>query len=248
MRIMRCRTCDYPLWNLKTRACPECGATFSPAQFEFVPGAVKFCCPHCDQPYYGTTETGHLFPSQFACVNCDRPVDMDEMVLRPEGDLDDVDTRPGRMPWLERKERGRFAGWIGTVGMSLVRPLALMRGLPPNASTWQAWWFATITATVTTAIMMLPLFVLMALPMLAMAGGPARALGLRDPIGLDVHAAGVDRGQGRRHGGVARARRLPVLRDGAECDPEQRRIAAAAGSLGGYPRHARDGTMTRRVR
>ena len=34
--------------------CPECGRPFRPSDHEFVPNAVRFCCPECDQDYYGT--------------------------------------------------------------------------------------------------------------------------------------------------------------------------------------------------
>lgn len=27
---MRCKRCDYPLWNLRDRKCPECGKPFAP--------------------------------------------------------------------------------------------------------------------------------------------------------------------------------------------------------------------------
>jgi hypothetical protein len=131
---------------------------------------VRFCCPHCDQSYYGTTKEGHLFPTRFSCVNCERTVDMDEMVLRPAGELSDVDTQPQRMPWLERKQRGRFAGFASTIGMSLVKPRPLMRGVPPTASSWQAWWFALVAALVTTLLFMVPMLVLMAVPMFAIGG------------------------------------------------------------------------------
>ena len=80
---MRCRTCDYPLWNLKTRQCPECGSQFSPVEYDFRPNTVRFCCPHCEQAYYGTDSRGHLEPRSFACVTCGEHLSMREMVLLP---------------------------------------------------------------------------------------------------------------------------------------------------------------------
>ena len=80
---MRCESCDYPLWNIASRSCPECGAEFRPSDFEFVPHTVRFCCPHCDHPYFGTDERGHVVPRAFACLQCGEAIDVDEMVLRP---------------------------------------------------------------------------------------------------------------------------------------------------------------------
>ena len=71
---MRCPTCDYSLWNLTAKACPECGGTFSTRDFEFVPNTVRFGCPHCNQSYYGTGPRGYLEPDVFDCVSCGRRV------------------------------------------------------------------------------------------------------------------------------------------------------------------------------
>ena len=38
---MRCKTCDYPLWNLTTRVCPECGTPFLPSQFDITFQLIK---------------------------------------------------------------------------------------------------------------------------------------------------------------------------------------------------------------
>ena len=67
---MRCKQCDYRLWNLTARRCPECGTPFLPSEFEFVPNSVQFCCPHCGQAYYGTDAKGHLVPPAFTCGRC----------------------------------------------------------------------------------------------------------------------------------------------------------------------------------
>ena len=120
---MRCRTCDYALWNLPARLCPECGAAFRPSDFEFVPNSVRFCCPHCDQVYYGTTATGHLEPDRFDCVRCGERIAMDEMVLRPHEGLAEHLTQLGSNPWLQRHRRGRFKAWCATIGAALVSPL-----------------------------------------------------------------------------------------------------------------------------
>ena len=113
---MNCKTCEYSLWNLTTGKCPECGELFAPSEFEFKPNAVHFCCPNCEQVYFGTTPTGHLLPPEFDCVQCGRQVSMDQMILRPAEGITEGDTQADFNPWLERGRRGRFKSWITTVG------------------------------------------------------------------------------------------------------------------------------------
>ena len=69
---MRCKTCDYQLWNLRSRQCPECGTAFRVSDYDFVPNSVQFCCPHCNQIYYGTSARGQLVPPAFTCVSCNK--------------------------------------------------------------------------------------------------------------------------------------------------------------------------------
>ena len=79
---MHCRNCDDALWNLTSRECPECGTAFRPSDYEFVPQSMRFCCPHCDHPYFGTGDKGYTEPQSFAFLLCGRPVSMDHMVPR----------------------------------------------------------------------------------------------------------------------------------------------------------------------
>ncbi len=79
---MDCPACKRSLLNVTARQCPECAAPFVPSQFVFTPGAVRFCCPHCDQGYAGTGARGELVPRRFNCLRCARSIDMDEMVVR----------------------------------------------------------------------------------------------------------------------------------------------------------------------
>ena len=143
---MRCRTCGYSLWNLAARECPECGASFRPSDFEFVPGTVRFCCPHCRRDYYGTDDRGQLSPRAFSCEQCGAAIDMDGMLLLPAEGLTDADTEPGVMPWLERGRRGLVKSYLGTVGLAMVRPARLMRGVPMSASVGEAMVFGVATS------------------------------------------------------------------------------------------------------
>jgi predicted RNA-binding Zn-ribbon protein involved in translation (DUF1610 family) len=168
---MRCKNCDYRLWNLTERRCPECGTPFRPSDYEFVPNSVQFCCPHCGQSYYGTGAKGHLVPAAFACVKCGRNVHMDEMVLLPTEGVHEQQTNVYRIPWLERRERGLVKAWLATVGAALVSPMRLMRGLPADGAAGPARWFARLTLLVTAVGAAGPLA---AFPLIAGLGrGPA---------------------------------------------------------------------------
>ena len=132
---MRCKSCDYLLWNLKARQCPECGAAFRPSEYEFTANSVRFCCPHCDQSYFGTDDHGHLVPREFECVSCRQRVRLDDTVLRPAEGVEEAQTKPDRMPWLERERRGVLRAWFATIGAAMTRPQSLMRAIPDSTST-----------------------------------------------------------------------------------------------------------------
>jgi Yip1 domain len=141
---VNCRTCAYPLWNLPARTCPECGTPFIPSEFDFVKNSVRFMCPHCSQPYYGTGEHGHLVPREFDCVSCRARVSMDEMVLLPTEGVAENRTIPDRLPWAERTSRGFVRAWLSTVWMTLTRPTRLMRAARDTPA-GSAWSFAIFT-------------------------------------------------------------------------------------------------------
>ncbi len=148
---MRCRACEYPLWNLTARQCPECGAPFAPSEYEFKVGYVQYKCPHCGQSYYGTDEKGHLEPREFDCVSCGRHLAMDEMVLLPSEGVEDEHTRlRDPVPWLARAKVGFLRGWFKTVFSGMGTPAKLARALPRESPAGQAWWFAVLTLLVCT--------------------------------------------------------------------------------------------------
>ncbi|MBN1342493.1 MAG: hypothetical protein JXQ73_07425 [Phycisphaerae bacterium] len=168
---MRCKNCDYRLWNLTSRQCPECGTPFRPSDYEFIPSSVQFCCPHCKTPYYGTDEKGHLVPPEFDCVGCGRHLHMDDMVLLPTEGIDEEQTKIPDMPWLERAKRGRVRAWFATVKGALFRPGLLMRQTPVASSVGQAWWFAAVTLLVMT-LGFVPILTLPFVALMGIGGGP----------------------------------------------------------------------------
>lgn len=142
---MNCKTCDYPLWNLEQRQCPECGTGFLPSDFEFAVNGVRFCCPHCRQTYYGTGNSGHLVPTEFTCVNCAKPVTMNEMVLLPAQGVAEHQTRGDIMPWLERKRLGRWRGYWQTFSRAINEPQRLIAMVPAERSVNEALLYGVIT-------------------------------------------------------------------------------------------------------
>lgn len=170
---MRCKTCDYRLWNLTTPRCPECGTPFRPSEYEFTPNSVAFCCPHCNQAYYGTGDKGHLVPSAFNCVSCGRYIHMDEMVLRPTEGVDEEQTGAEKMPWLDREKRGLVRAWFSMIRMGLFSPVRLMQLTPSGESGGGAMWFAVLSHIVFCSIWYIPFMALMMFAGIA-AGGRGR--------------------------------------------------------------------------
>lgn len=174
---MRCKNCNYRLWNLVSRQCPECGTEFLPHEFEFVLNSVQFCCPYCQKAYYGTGDKGHLEPIEFDCVSCKRPIHMDQMVILPTEGVEEDQTKIGHMPWLERSEIGTVRAWFRSVGMAMTRPGRLIEMVPVDGSTGKAWWFAIVTQTllVVTSFGVGSLFMLAVMSSVgSFGGGPPR--------------------------------------------------------------------------
>ncbi|MDG2020356.1 MAG: hypothetical protein P8J59_00245, partial [Phycisphaerales bacterium] len=129
---MHCLKCDYPLWNLAPGFCPECGESFDPTGHEFVVGRVRFCCPDCDQTYYGDGANGHLQPDEFDCVSCGRHISERECVIRPLDGDDEI--KSTLAPWYQQN-LGFFSRFFRTCGWSMVRPVELGKGTPLTGST-----------------------------------------------------------------------------------------------------------------
>jgi hypothetical protein len=234
---MLCKNCEYRLWNLTSRICPECGAPFAPSDFNFVPGSVRFCCPHCAQEYYGTALNGHLVPFDFDCVRCSRHITMDEMVLLPAEGLEEEQTQFAKLPWLERKKRGFFRAWFSTLGMALVRPGEAIAMTPAEGAVASCWGFALFTALVTLCVGAAP-FLIMFAGFAPLPGGAVFApllttlgtlllmvLGGLIVWGLSAHALLLL--TGRKKGGIGRTYQSLCLSSGAN-------IVSAVPCLGLY--------------
>lgn len=172
---MNCPTCNYVLWNLPGRTCPECGTPFAPSQFKFVINSVRFCCPHCAQEYYGTGEDGHLEPRAFDCVRCHRHIDMDQMVLLPADGVPEAQTKADSVPWIDPNRRGFFGRLFGTLGMAIARPGRLALALPQPDRAPAALRFASIVLSVY-ALLGVGFFLVIMVAAIAGRLGPAMSI------------------------------------------------------------------------
>ncbi len=173
---MQCQECQYTLWNIRDRVCPECGTPYSIADYEFPANAVRYACPHCDQAYFGTTRSGHLKPREFDCVQCGAHIDMDDMIVRP-ADGSNMLRVHGRteFPWAMRRKRGFFASWSRTLSMGMARPGELGEKLPETGAIAAAW-YATLTMLAYLLVGTFPFVLLTAIPMLMGRGGGVAGL------------------------------------------------------------------------
>jgi hypothetical protein len=178
---MFCKRCQYALWNLRERICPECGQPFLPSEYEFVANSVRFCCPQCGQDYYGTGPRGHLVPREFDCIGCGEHLDMDRMVLLPTEGIDERRTIPEPMPWLE-KGFGRFPRrWASTAWRGLFTPARLMSRTPAPSGAGPAIGFAALNIALAGSVSLSWTMVL-----IVVGGAGIAGLLVAVPIGIAV--------------------------------------------------------------
>lgn len=236
MRV-RCRQCDYPLWTIAARSCPECGAPFRPSEYEFRRGAVRYRCPHCQQEYYGTSPSGHLEPREFDCVRCGAHIAMDEMALEPAdgSGLEDSGAMARRPhPWVERGSVNVVSAWFRSVGAILTAPQQFGRSLPQGSTTRQAVTFcavAVVGACVLAALCTTPMFLFMTAAPLGAGAGPGMgwmaagmlAWAVASPLVISILYVAVSTGiahgilvvTGGAKGGMGRTLQVMLYAEGA---------------------------------
>lgn len=204
---VECKTCGYSLWRIKERVCPECGSAFAPSEFDFNLNSVQFCCPHCNQDYYGTGDRGHLVPSVFNCVRCHRAITMDECVCLPTDGVGDDKTRVFVHPFLEDRRNVLFR-FFSTIGAAMVRPAELGESAPKDRGLLPSIVFASVMSVAVTCIGgILFMFLIMSLGgMMGAATVPFIILGvlLAGPLTLLVWAVlshGILKVSGETRGG-----------------------------------------------
>ncbi len=155
---MKCKSCEYPLWNLRERVCPECGMGFQPGDYDFNANAVGFACPHCALVYYGTSVRGHLVPEQFDCLECGRPIHMNEMILTPAEGVEEQRLAEGlapdraENPWHVSRGWKLWRAFFSTLGKSISAAPRLMETTPTDSSPARAGAWAALLGALSLTI------------------------------------------------------------------------------------------------
>lgn len=129
---MRCRTCDYELWNLAPGRCPECSTPWQFEDFRFRPSAAQFLCPHCEHAYGGNDAAGLPSPRHFTCVSCKNEISLAQMRALPAPGTNRDEAMEDQHPWIERARIGRWRAFRQTTRASIMTPTALGAALPLN--------------------------------------------------------------------------------------------------------------------
>ena len=174
---MRCKKCESILWQQPAapdggdRRCSECGEPYRPTDFQFVPGKVRFECPHCATGYYGTSPAGHLEPPMFRCVTCEKVISMDDCILRPEGVADESDAeRRNLIPWLD--EGNILARWFNTTVVSVESPQSIASRLTGEPRYFKAFGFLFSQVVMSVSPYLCCCGVAWGLTLIPAAGGP----------------------------------------------------------------------------
>ncbi len=146
---MRCRGCEYELWNMKPGTCPECGRKWQFDEFRFHPLAAQFLCPHCDHAYGGTDNQGLPTPRAFICSGCSEPIDLDQMRALPAPNTDGSTAMDDEFPWRDIERLGKWRAFWRTVGLSMSNPTRVGRMLPERSSFRSALIFSLLCGTIT---------------------------------------------------------------------------------------------------
>ncbi len=162
---MHCKLCNYPLWNLTSRHCPECGQGFELADYTFAPGSVVFACPLCAHEHRGTSPSGHMEIARFECNGCHQLIaaaDMAVCPVAPPTDRTDGGEPGAGAAWGAGLGGTRAAGpviemnpWLGdapllqrwarTALYSITAPIRLISATPTLASPLPALRYAAMS-------------------------------------------------------------------------------------------------------
>ena len=131
--------------------CPECGRDWTHRDFRFLPGRVRFLCPHCEHAYAGLGPEGRPWPESFDCRACGQHVTLDMMRALPAPGLGTDQVMGNIHPWVERTRIGRWRAFWRTLRATLIAPQDLGRAQPANARVRDALvfsaWVSAITLT-----------------------------------------------------------------------------------------------------
>ena len=139
---MRCRGCNYELWNLPPGDCPECGKAWRFENFHFRREFVQFLCPHCDCAYPGEYIASLALPYAFTCTGCQSAIELGQMCARPAEGIDGSQAMQLDFVWSDRRQVGRWRAFWRVVGYSLGTPSRIGNTMTQKRGLRGALWFS----------------------------------------------------------------------------------------------------------
>ena len=139
---MRCRGCNYELWNLPPGDCPECGKAWRFEDFHFRREFVQFLCPHCDCTYPGEYIASLALPYTFTCTGCQSAIELGQMCARPADGIDGSQAMQLDFVWSDRRQVGRWRAFWRVVGYSLGTPSRIGNTMTQKRGLRGALWFS----------------------------------------------------------------------------------------------------------
>ena len=139
---MRCRGCNYELWNLPPGDCPECGKAWRFEDFHFRREFVQFLCPHCDCAYPGEYIASLALPYAFTCTGCQSAIELGQMCARPADGIDGSQAMQQDFVWSDRRQVGRWRAFWRVVGYSLGTPSRIGNTMTQKRGLRGALWFS----------------------------------------------------------------------------------------------------------
>ena len=139
---MRCRGCNYELWNLPPGDCPECGKAWRFEDFHFRREFVQFLCPHCDCAYPGEYIASLALPYAFTCTGCQSAIELGQMCARPAEGIDGSQAMQQDFVWSDRRQVGRWRAFWRVVGYSLGTPSRIGNTMTQKRGLRGALWFS----------------------------------------------------------------------------------------------------------
>ncbi len=172
---MHCHNCQYPLWNLSSRTCPECGASFTLQDFLFLRDSARIHCQHCPHTYTAPAESGSLLralpsppwapakegpPLPPLCPQCNGLHDLDTLVVTP-ADPDAIAVpAAGINPWIWR-ELPLIKRWYRTLALAFTRLEFVTDGTPARGANLASFIFALVTTTLAIGAAAVPFVVIL---------------------------------------------------------------------------------------
>ena len=139
---MRCRGCNYELWNLPPGDCPECGKAWRFEDFHFRREFVQFICPHCDCAYPGEYIASLASPYEFTCTGCQSAIQLNQMCARPADGIDGSQAMQQDFVWSDRRRVGRWRAFWRVIGYSLGTPSRIGNTMTQKRGLRGALWFS----------------------------------------------------------------------------------------------------------